>query len=234
MHTPLAGAMMRRYLQALAVLAAVLLPATAHAQWPELRVVPRVGIMTPADWFYVEFKQFGVQPMEWTESAILRSRVLGIAAEAAFDDLGIWVRGELLRTVGAETSVTHAILIPASQAHPATVVRTHYRVPTQLSVGTIDVVLPLRLRLAGRIQPYVTGGVGAKHYGFDASAIAPYEDQIVLPRPGTVAAFNAGGGFTVGTPWLLLDLQVRDAMSYYWELLQHDVVFLAGFGIRVR
>jgi opacity protein-like surface antigen len=226
--------MMRRYLQALTVVAAFLLPAAAHAQWPEVRVVPRAGVMTPADWFYVEFKQFGVQPMQWTESAILRSRVVGIAAEATFDNLGVWVRGEMLRTVGAETSVTHAILIPASQVHPATVIRTHYTVPTQISVGSIDVVLPLRLRLADRVQPYVTGGLGAKRYGFDASAIAPYENQIVLPRPGTVAALNAGGGVTVRTPWILLDLQVRDAMSYYWDLLQHDVMFLAGFGIRVR
>jgi hypothetical protein len=226
--------MMRRYLQVLTAVVALLLPATAHSQWPELRVVPRAGVMTPANWFYVEFKQFGVQPMEWTESAILRSSVVGIGGEAAFEHLGVMVRAELLRTAGAETSVTHAILIPASQAHPATVIRTPYRVPTRISVATVDLVLPLRLRLAPVVQPYVTGGIGGKHYAFDASAIEPYESQIVLPRRGTVAAYNAGGGVTIRTPWLVLDLQARDAMSYYWELLQHDVMFLAGFGFTVR
>jgi hypothetical protein len=226
--------MMRRWLLRAVVVVASLFPVVASAQRPELRIIPRAGLLTPADWFYVEFKQFGVQPMEWTESAILRSNLLGAAAEAAFQGAGVWIRGEVVRTAGAETSVVHAVLIPASQANPATVIRTSYRVPTRLTVATIDLVLPLRLRLTHRFQPYVTGGIGGKHYAFDVAGIETYEDRIVLPRPGTVAAFNFGGGAAVRLAGIQLDVQVRDAASRYWGLLQHDVMFLAGLAFQLR
>jgi hypothetical protein len=221
-------------LRALILVTALLLPGMASAQWPEVRVTPRAGLLTPANWFYVEFKQFGVQPMQWTESAILRSVVVGAAAEAAFQDLGVWVRGEFIRSIGTETSVVHAELVPASQANPATVIRTPYRVPTRVTAATVDLVLPLRLRLAPYIQPYVTGGVGAKRYAFDVTEIAPWESQIVLPRDGTVPALNVGGGAAVRMDRFQFDVQVRDAMSRYWGLLQHDVMFLAGVSFQLR
>jgi hypothetical protein len=226
--------MTRWLLRALIPVTALLLPGMASAQWPEVRVTPRAGVLTPANWFYVEFKQFGVQPMQWTESAILRSFVVGAAAEAAFQDLGVWVRGEFIRTIGTETSVVHAELVPASQANPATVIRTPYRVPTRVTAATVDLVLPLRLRLVPHIQPYVTGGVGAKRYAFDVTEIAPYESQIVLPRDGTVPALNVGGGAAVRMERFQFDVQVRDAMSRYWGLLQHDVMFLAGVSFQLR
>jgi hypothetical protein len=226
--------MKRRLLQACWILSFWIVPATADAQRPELRVMPRAGVMTPADWFYVEFKQFGVQPMEWTESAILRSYVVGLGVEAALPQFGIAVRAEAVRTLGAEVAVTHAVLIPASEAHPATVIRTHYRVPTRIATATVDVILPLRLRFTSHVQPYVMAGLGGKHYRFDNTAIEPYEDRIVLPRPGTVPALNAGGGATIRAARIQLDLQVRDAMSRYWDLLQHDVMFLASMSVRLH
>lgn len=219
----------------LALAAAALAPVAAAGQRAaEWRVMPRVGVMTPPDWFYVEFPSFGSGPFEWTEAALLASPVAGLAGEVALDGLGIWVRGEVIRTVGARTAVVHALLTPASQAGPGFVSRTRFDVPSSLTVGTIDVGLPTRLRLPGGVQPYVTAGVGGKRYAFDVTELEDRSERIVIPRDGTVPVINVGVGATVAIRGWSLDLLVRDAFSRYWGEQQHDVMFLAGLTIRVR
>jgi hypothetical protein len=216
-----------------AILAGLLLPCPASAQTrPELRITPRAGLLTPADWFYVEFPSFGAGPMEWTEAAILRTPIVGVAAELAFESAGLWLRAEGLRTVGGRTAIIHAYLHPASQAGPGIVLRTRWDVPSTVTVGTLDAGLPLRLRLPFGIQPYVTAGVGGKHYGFDLSILEEYDARIVRPSPGTVPVLNVGGGAVVSFRGWHLDLAVRDAISEYWGVQQHDVVFLAGLRVR--
>lgn len=224
-----------RIIVALAALGSLMAPSAALTQQSfEVRVTPRIGALTPPGWFYVEYAQFGVIPMEWTEAAILRSAVAGAAVELAFERTGIWVRGEVLRTVGAETAVGHAILRPPTEAGPATVVRTWFDVPTAVTMGSVDVAFPTRLRLPRAIQPYVTAGIGGKHYAFDTAEVDAAEENLVVPQGGTVAMVNVGIGATITFRGLTLDLLVRDAVSEYWNEQQHDVFFLAGLTFRLR
>jgi hypothetical protein len=210
-------------------------PAGTAAQGDrELRITPRVGVLTPPGWFYVEYAEFGVIPMEWTEAAILRSAVAGAAVELAFEGAGIWLRGEVVRTVGAETAVGHAILHPASQAGPAMVVRTWFYVPTAVTVASVDLGLPTRFRLPAGIQPYVTAGVGAKHYAFDTAELDAREENVIVPAGGTVPAVNVGAGATVSLRGVTLDFLFRDAISEYWGERQNDVMFMSGLRIRLR
>jgi hypothetical protein len=230
---------MRYLVPTIALLAALTMAAAAHAPAAaqagvEVRLSPRAGMVTPADWFYVEFPSFGAGPMEWTESAIIRSPVLGLVAEVAFEPMGLWVRAEALRTMGGQTAVIHAYLHPASQAGPGRVIRTRWDVPSSLTMGTVDLALPLRLRLPFGLQPYVTAGVGAKRYTFDLSELEGREERIVRPSPGTVPVANVGGGFVLDVRGWRLDVLVRDAMSEYWDVQQHDITFLAGVSFRVR
>jgi hypothetical protein len=220
---------------ALAAMVLLLAPAGIHAQRsPEVRITPRVGLLTPPGWFYVEYAQFGVIPMEWTEAAVLRATVLGAALELAFESPGVWVRGEVTRTVGAETAVGHAVLYPASMAGPAVVVRTWFYVPTAITIATLDVGLPTRFRLPGGIQPYVTAGLGAKTYSFDTAELDAREENVIVPQDGTVPVVNVGAGATVAIRGITLDFLVRDAISEYWRERQNDVMFLAGLTLRVR
>jgi hypothetical protein len=225
---------MNRRLLTVAVAAASLASAQAgHAQRAlEVSLVPRAGVVTPAGWFYVEFKQFGVQPMVWTEAAILRAPLAALAAELRLAQ-GIWIRGEAARTVGAELLVIDAVLLPVSGFDPPRVDRTRYHLPAAVTTGSLDLAFPTRLRLPGGIQPYVTGGVGAKRYAMDVTPLEGREERIVFPQPGTVAMFNVGGGAAFQLRGVGVDLLVRDAVSEYWGEMQHDVMFLAGLSFRV-
>jgi hypothetical protein len=220
---------------AVVALAGLMGPACLAGQGgPELRVTPRVGLLTPPGWFYVQYAQFGVIPMEWTESAILRATVVGAAAEVAFDGAGVWVRGEVMRTVGGETGVVHAILYPASQAGPARVVRTPFEIPTTVTMTSLDLGLPTRFRLPAGIQPYVTAGLGAKRYTFDTAQLDEREENVIVPQGGTVQMINVGAGAIVTVRRLVFDVLVRDAISEYWDEQQHDVMFMAGLRLRLR
>jgi hypothetical protein len=224
-----------RSVAAFAVLGGLIAPAGVTAQGgPELRITPRIGVLTPPGWFYVEYAQFGVIPMEWTEAAILRSAVAGAAAELSLERAGIWVRGEVVRTVGAETAVGHAILNPASEAGPATVIRTWFYVPTAMTIGSVDLGLPTRLRLPGGIQPYVTAGLGVKHYAFNTTVLVLREEHVIVPQGGTVPTVNVGAGAILALRGLTLDLLFRDAISEYWGERQNDVMFMAGLAFRLR
>jgi hypothetical protein len=220
---------------AMAILIGAMTPTGVAGQAsPELRVTPRLGLLTPPGWFYVEYAEFGVIPMEWTEAAILRATVVGAALELSFERAGIWVRGEVVRTLGAETAVGHAILHPASQAGPASVVRTWFNVPTAVTVGSVDLGMPTRFSLPVGVQPYVTAGLGAKHYSFDTTELDARQENIIVPRGGTVPAVNVGAGAVVPVRSLTFDLQVRDVISEYWGERQNDVMFLVGLRLRLR
>jgi hypothetical protein len=208
--------------------AALAAPVGAAAQVDlDVRVIPRAGAMTPAGWFYVQYTGFFVDPIEWTEASILRAPVAGLAVELDLPGSGLWVRGEALRSIDAITAMTHAVRREASGFDPPRVEKTPYRVATSVTTATLDLALPTRLRL-GPVQPYVTAGVGGKWYGFDTDPFQTLDVNLILPQSGFVAVLNLGAGAVVELPWLTLDLQVRDAISEYWDLQQNDVMFLAG------
>lgn len=228
---------MQRRIPAAVVLAGCLAYPTAVAAQMDLevRVIPRAGVLTPADWFYEEFAHFGVDPVEWTEAAVLRSTLVGLTAEIELGDLGVWVRGEVLRTLGAETSVVNAYLIEASTAGPPTVVRTAYWVPTSLTIGTLDVGLPTAFRLPWNVQPYFTAGIGGKRYAFDIGVLENADDDLIPPEDGVTFVTNVGGGFRAPVSGRLgIDFLARDAMSHYWDKLQHDVMVLLGLSWRAH
>ncbi len=214
--------------------AGLLGPAEAAAQGGlNLRITPRAGVLTPADWFYEEFRHFGIDPVEWTEAAVLRAPVLGLAGEVEIPGTGLWLRGEVLRTVDGITSMTHGVLFETNGFDPPRVERTPYRVATAITMGSVDVAFPTLFRV-GPVQPYVTAGVGAKHYSFDTDPFTEIQDQVVLPQSGAVAMVNAGAGATARVRGLTFDLQIRDALSRYWDRVQHDVLFLAGLTWQIR
>jgi hypothetical protein len=218
----------------LLLLAGLFRPADAEAQdgW-SLRVTPRAGLMTPADWFYEEFRHFGLDPMEWTEAAILRATVVGLALELELPGTGLWIRGEVVRTLDAITSMTHAVLFPAGGFDPPRVERTHYRVATAMTMGTLDLAFPTRFRV-GNVQPYVTAGIGGKRYSFDTDPFQELAERVVLPQPGVVPMANVGAGAVVTVLGITIDVQARDALSRYWDRLQHDVMVLAGLTLPLR
>jgi hypothetical protein len=209
-------------------LAAAGAAAPVAAQTPlDVRVIPRAGVLTPAGWFYVQYTGFLVDPVEWTEAAILRAPVLGLAVEVEVPGTDVWLRGEALRSVDAITSVVHAVRRGTSGFDPPRVDRTPYRVATTMTTATVDLALPTRLRI-GPVQPYVTAGIGGKWYGFDTGPFQELEVEVILPQPGFVGVVNVGGGAVVRLLGLDLDVQVRDAISMYWNQQQHDVMTLIG------
>lgn len=216
---------------ATAVMAASLMipAAPAAAQLgADLRITPQAGVLTPAEWLYYEVTTFGEGPMEWTEAAVLRSAVIGATAAADFRRHGVEIRGTLLRTIDAETYVALGVM-NAGPLTPPTVVRTRHRVPTDITLASVDIALVTRLRLPLGVQPYVLAGIGGKHYSFDRAALAQAEPGLVLPENGTNLMMNVGGGVTIPlSRRLALDVQVRDAITEYWGSRQHDVAWLAG------
>lgn len=224
---------MKRWIVPLTLVAGFFGPATAASQdGLNIRVTPRAGVMTPADWFYEEFRHFGVDPVEWTEAAILRAPVVGLTAELELPGTGLWIRGEVLRTLDGITSMTHAVLFETNGFDPPRVERTPYRVATAITMGSVDLAFPTLFRI-GPVQPYVTAGLGGKHYGFDVDPFVDLADRVVLPQPGTVLMANVGGGAVARVRGLTFDLQVRDALSRYWGRVQHDVMVLAGLSWQV-
>lgn len=206
----------------------MLLPASAAAQVDlDLRVSPQVGLLTPNDWFFYEVTGLGQGPMVWTESAVLRSTMLGLTAEVEIAETGVWIRGNVLRTVDGETYLAHAQLIQAFPGAPE-VIRTEYYLPTTITLGSVEVALPTRFTLPLGIQPYFTVGIGGKRYGFDQSVLAEAPGGVVQPEDGTSFTANVGGGLIAYYRGIGLDLQVRDAISSYWDDQQHDVVWSAG------
>lgn len=166
--------------------------------------------------------------MEWTEAAVLRSTLVGVTAEVELPGTGLWVRGTVLRTLDANTYVAFAVM-NAGPFTPANVERTRYDVPTEITLASVDVALPTRLRLPFGVQPYFIAGIGGKHYAFDRGVLSEARAGTIAPEEGTSFMINAGGGLVVPvSPSLRLDLQVRDTMSEYWGGQQHDVAWTAG------
>ena len=219
---------------ATAALAALLLFPSAGAGQVDLklRLTPQAGVLTPADWFYYEVTQLGEGPMEWTEAAVLRTSVVGLTAELEVGDTGVWIRGTVLRTLDTDTYLAFAILNSGPFTKP-NVVRRYWWVPTDITIVSLDVAFPTRLRLPLGVQPYATAGLGGKIYAFDNSALEGAPDAVVAPEDGTSLVVNVGGGAVIPLMRRLrLDLQARDAVSDYWDDTQHDVSWTAGLSWR--
>ena len=227
---------MKVFAAAAALAALIVFPAASAAQSSrELRITPRAGMVTPDGYFYVQYGRFGLGPVEWTEAAIESAPVVGLTAEVELGG-GLWLRGEVLRAIDASLSVAYVEAQEPVGFEPPQLARTYYDIPTTLTLGSIDLALPTRLSLPFGIQPYFTGGIGAKRYAFDRDAFGPIDEQdedLVYPSDGTSLTLNAGAGAVVRIGTLGIDVLVRDAISDYWGIQQHDVLFLLGVTLTV-
>jgi hypothetical protein len=139
---------------------------------------------------------------------------------------GVLVRGEILRSFDTWLLATHAIVQPRALFEAPQVVNTFLDVPMTFTFTSVQVVLPTKIEL-WRVKPYVLLGVGGKRYGFGEST-RPNEVGAVLPSNGFTWGGDLGAGFTLEMFGLDVDVQLRDAITRYWDKTQHDLLFTGG------
>ncbi|HEX9710454.1 MAG TPA: hypothetical protein VGB42_10880, partial [Candidatus Thermoplasmatota archaeon] len=129
-------------------------------------VVPRVGWVDPGgDLFDVERALSGTPwGRERTSAAISPSPALGLAVEVGDRDVGWGLRLGVATSIDAETTVD-ALGMRTDGFFPFE--HDHFLLEhaTRLTSGAIEVVMPLLFRV-GPVRPYLSAGLGLKHYAF--------------------------------------------------------------------
>ncbi len=213
---------------------ALVSPSSGAAQeGVEISLIPRLGLLSPGNSLYEEFKNFsGDGYVEWTNGSLGRAALAGVALEMGYGDPGVRIRGEVARSFEGWLTATHGVLIPRVYFDPPRVVNTWFDLPAAVTWASLQAILPTRLSFRG-IAPYVLLGFSGKWYSFGP----PNPENTVgaiLPSDGFEPSADLGGGVTVGLFGLTLEAQVRDNINKYWERTQHDLSFSAGLVWRVR
>ncbi len=208
------------------------LPASLTAQMPRsLRVYPRVGLLSPDSYFYEHFENFlGDGLTEWTHTSLGRTFIAGVGAEIPVGK-SAYVRAEVMRTFDGWLLASHSKEKLRDLFIPPEIVTTWLDVPYTLTLTSLQLVLPTRLRW-GPVDPYVLVGGGGKYYQFGAST-RPDTVGATLPTNGFTWGGDLGAGCTVQLMGLHVDLQARDAWSRYWGKFQHDIVYSGNVSLRV-
>jgi hypothetical protein len=200
---------------------------------PRIRLVPRIGLISPDTYFYERFKNFsGDGLIEWTTGSLGRAALLGLGVEVGFEGLGLSLRAEVSRSFEGWLAASHGVLIPRVFFDPPEVVTTWFDLPASITLLSLQVVLPTRVTLRG-IQPFVLGGYSGKWYGFGP----PTQENTVgaiFPSDGWTASLDLGGGLAFEVLGVALEAQVRDNINRYWGKTQHDLIFSGGLGWTVR
>lgn len=219
--------MKRKHFFLLLVLGVLPLSGGISAQDSSLRLVPRVGLLSPDSYLYEYFENFaGDGPMDWSSGSLGRALVVGLGVERAFKDGDVVVRGELSGAFEGWMSVSHSVLVPRDLFEPPYVATTWTDVPYSVAMAGLQVLLPLRFEL-GRFEPYVLAGVGGKYYDF-RNPLATAGETVVYPSNGFTWGGDLGVGVTVPFLGVTWDLQGRDALNSYWGKIQSDFLFTAG------
>jgi hypothetical protein len=198
-----------------------------------IRAIPRAGLAAPDAYFYEVFTNWvGDGPVEWTTGSLGRAFVAGLGVEVDTGHEGVRFRAEILRSFDSWLLAGHGIIIPRVFFEPPQEVRTWYDVPATITLTSAQVVLPLRARI-WRLEPYVLAGVGGKFYSFGEST-RPNEVGAVLPSDGFTWGGDLGLGATLSLFGLDFDLQVRDAVTQYWDKTQHDLLYTGALVWAVR
>lgn len=210
------------------------LPRDATAQeGMTVRVVPRFGLLSPDGSLYEEFKNFaGDGYIEWTSGSLGRAALVGVGAEAAFQELGVRVRGEVSRSFGGWLAATHGVLIPRVYFEAPQIVNTFFDVPASITLASLQAILPTRISYRG-VEPFVLLGFSGKWYGF-GSPEPENTVEAILPTGGFVPSADLGGGVTFGLFGLTFETQVRDNINRYWGRTQHDLTYSGGLLWAVR
>jgi hypothetical protein len=199
----------------------------------EVRVIPRLGLLAPDEFFYEEFTNFsGDGPVEWTTGSLGRAAFVGLGLEVGSQERGIFVRGEVARSFEGWLSAVHGVLIPRVLFEPPQVVNTWLDVPAALTFASLQVILHTRLQFRG-IQPFVLAGFTGKWYGFGSPTSENTVDAI-LPTDGFTPSADLGGGVTFRLLGLTLEGQLKDSINRYWGKTQHDLIVSGGVLWRVR
>lgn len=192
-----------------------------------LRIIPRFGLVSPDAYFYEVFANFADdEPTEWTTGELGRAALVGVAVELGREDRGIFLRGELSRSVGGWLSAVHGIVRPRVLFDPPVIINTFLDVPTSITFANLQMVLPTQFDLAG-VRPYFLVGGGGKWYGFGD----PRQEntvEAILPSGGFTAALELGAGATFSLQGLEFDAQIRDSINKYWDKTQHDLIVSVG------
>jgi hypothetical protein len=200
---------------------------------PTIRIIPRIGLMSPDSYFYEEFANFADdEPAEWTTGSLGRAAVVGLALELSFGSRGLAVRGEISRSFGGWLSAVHGIIKPRIFFDPPEIINTWLDVPAAVTFANVQVVFPTQFKARG-VQPYVLVGGGGKWYHF-GTPTEPTTVEATLPSEGFTPALELGAGFTYSLFGLVFDTQMRDAINKYWGKLQHDMIFSQGLVWRIR
>ncbi len=218
----------------LLVLLLALVPVGGASPQEGVRVslIPRFGLLSPAETFYEEFENFsGDGYVEWTSGSLGRAALVGLGVEMGFGELGVQLRGEVSRSFEGWLTATHGVLIPRVYFEPPSVVNTWLDVPAALTFAGVQAILPTRLSYRG-VQPYVLLGFSGKWYSFGD----PTEDntvEAILPSGGFEPSADLGAGVTFGLFGLTFEAQLRDNVSRYWDRIQHDLSLSGGVVWRV-
>jgi hypothetical protein len=209
-------------------------PGESVGSWvPLIRIVPRVGLLSPDTYFYEEFKNFsGDGFIEWTTGSLGRTALLGLGVEAVFEDLGFSVRGEMSRSFEGWLAASHAVLIPRVFFQPPEVVTSWFDVPASITFLSLQAILPTRFTLHG-VQPFVLAGFTGKWYSFGPPT-RENTVEAILPSDGWTPSLDLGGGITIRLYGVELEAQVRDNINRYWGKTQHDLVFSGGAAWTIR
>lgn len=221
-------------LSTLAIAAVLAFSAAPASSQVGISIYARGGVISPDDYFTTIYQNFlSATPIEWTSTSLGRAGAFGLGAELSFLEDALKVRGEIMYVPDGWMYVSHSIRYPQILFNPPYVETTYWDVPYDMTLTTLQLVLPVRLNLWG-VEPYLSAGVGGKFHSFGEPTSPPDEDAIV---PGD--GFNWGGDVGVGLTipikgsWSA-DVQFRDAISTYWDETQNDFLFTAALFWRIR
>lgn len=194
----------------------------------EISIYPRAGLLAPDGYFYEIFQDFiSAEETQWTTASLGRAGIFGLGADLTLMGGNLHVRAEVMQVFDGWLTASHSIILPPNLQRPPKLVTTWMDIPYDLTVTTVQIVLPTRLEV-WRIEPYFAGGIGGKIYRF-GDPTREYDPNATLPQDGFTWAVDVGAGLTAPiTESLTIDLQARDAISKYWDKTQNDFIFSAA------
>ena len=218
---------------------ALLVPPALQAQ-VEISLQPRLSWVLPvADVYHVgRTLGSGSDPWRREDSSTTMGRSPALAFALQFGNLGTgWLlRLGVTRSIALETAV-HGLLYPGPGNFFPTSPGEEFRfeLPTTLTIGFAEVVLPLLIR-TGSPRPYVSVGVSLKDYDFGsfdvsrcvATGASCGTMDFTMPRSGTVVGAQVGIGFHLDAWGRSLDFGLVDTFTDYAGRTKHDLGAFVG------
>ena len=223
-------------------MALLVVPLALQAQ-VEISLQPRLSWVLPvADVYHVgRTLGSGSDPWRREDSSTTMGRSPALAFALQFGDLGTgWLlRLGVTRSIALETAVHGMLNDPGvgNDFFPNSTPGEEFRfeLPTTLTIGFAEVVLPLLIR-TGSPRPYVSVGVSLKDYDFGsfdvsrcvATGASCGTMDFTMPRSGTVVGAQVGIGFHLDAWGRSLDFGLVDTFNDYAGRTKHDLGAFVG------